>query len=85
VASLQSGGKVLEPHLVQPPQFFHNQRQRGWLVLAMRSRLIPDGILSRFERRAHRCSSQPSASRPDAGRCRGQDEGNVELGHGLIN
>jgi DNA helicase-2/ATP-dependent DNA helicase PcrA len=55
-------------HLVQPSRFFRTRQHRyaDGFVLAMRSRFIPDGILDRFERRAHSRSSHPSASSGDA-------------------
>ena len=42
-------------HLVQPMRLFrsHQHRHGDGHILAMRSRFVPDGILSRFERRAH--------------------------------
>jgi DNA helicase-2/ATP-dependent DNA helicase PcrA len=54
--------------LVHPSRFFrtHQHRYADGYVLATRSRFIPDETLDRFERRAHRRSSEPSASRPGA-------------------
>jgi len=54
-------------HLVHPLRFFrtHQHRHGDGHILAMRSRFIPDGILDRFERRAHSRAGHDSAFRPE--------------------